>query len=160
MVGLNSAAMGQIRLVCPNGYYLASDYKGYPYQPQTQSAPATQDGGDVSPNCNVHCQFEKNFAKEKGLTKDTNSATGFLEIDYDGEWEGSILDSNLTNTSHDGVGISTIPFPCSDDGHYSVVVQKYDSNGTLHIKVVKEGNILKDGETDAAYGLVAVSGSC
>lgn len=45
-------------------------------------------GENISPNCNVHCQFETNFAQEKGLTKVTNSATGFLEIDYDGEWEG------------------------------------------------------------------------
>jgi hypothetical protein len=69
-------------------------------------APPTQCSVEASSNSeyNVHYHFETNFAKEKGLTKDTNSDTGFLEIDYDGgRWEGSVLDSISTSASHDGV---------------------------------------------------------
>jgi hypothetical protein len=58
-------------------------------------------------------------------------------------------------TGHDGFGIGTISFPCSDGSVYSVDVQKQENNGTLHIKVVKQGNIHRD-----AYGVVALSGTC
>lgn len=47
-----------------------------------------------------------------------------------------------------------------DDSVCSVDVQKQENNGTLHIKVIKQGNILKDAETSAVYGVVAVSGTC
>ncbi|MGB7953067.1 MAG: hypothetical protein WCF23_03730 [Candidatus Nitrosopolaris sp.] len=47
-----------------------------------------------------------------------------------------------------------------DDGVCSVDVQKQENNGTPHKKVVKQGNILIDPETSAAYGVVAVSGTC
>ena len=47
-----------------------------------------------------------------------------------------------------------------DDSVYSVDVQKLENNGTPHKKVVKQGNLLKDSETSAAYCVVAVSGTC
>ena len=47
-----------------------------------------------------------------------------------------------------------------DDSVYSVDVQKQENNGTPHKKVVKQGNLLKDSETSAAYCVVAVSGTC
>jgi hypothetical protein len=47
-----------------------------------------------------------------------------------------------------------------DDSVCSVDVQKQENNGTLHKKAVKQGNILKDSETSAAYCVVAVSGTC
>gem|GEM_PF-3160134 len=52
--------------------------------------------------------------------------------------------------------IDIISFPCSDGSVYSVDVQKQENSGTLHIKVVKHGNILKDAKTSAAYDLVDV----
>ncbi len=122
--------------------------------------PSTSPASPKAANCNEHCQFEINIAKERGVTKETNSDTAFLEIDYGGGWQGSIRDSSSTSTSHDGVGIGTISFPCTDGSVYSVDVQKQENSGTLHIKVVKQGNILKDAETSAAYGVVAISGTC
>jgi hypothetical protein len=47
-----------------------------------------------------------------------------------------------------------------DDSVCSVDVQKQQNNGTPHKKVVKQGNILKDSETSAAYCVVAVFGTC
>jgi hypothetical protein len=46
------------------------------------------------------------------------------------------------------------------DGSVYSEVQKHENSGSLHTKVVKQGNILKDAETRAAYGGVAVSGRC
>ena len=37
----------------------------------------------------------------------------FLEIDSDGGWPGSILDSEYASSTKSGYGNNTIAFPCS-----------------------------------------------
>jgi hypothetical protein len=117
----------------------------------------------VKAQCNEHCQVEIKQSKKIGLTKDTNEVTGFAEIDVNPvftSWHGSILDTSTTSTSFDDIGPNTISFPCSNGGIYSVVFQKQDEDGTLTVKIVKQGTILKQATTSAAYGLVSIAGRC
>jgi hypothetical protein len=87
-----------------------------------------------------------------------------MEIMYlwkaDGSWSGSVLDTEHTSSTKSGSGSNTIAFPCSPFGIYSLVMQKQDEFGNLHIKVVKKGSVLKEASTNAAYGVVSLAGQC
>ena len=114
-------------------------------------------------NCNQHCQFETEVAKKTGVTKDTNDNVGFLEIDLTGggSWQGSVLGTDSkSETKEGGPGMSTVAFQCRDFGIFSTVIQKHAEDGTLRVKVVKNGNVLRDGSTSVAYGLVTLAGQC
>jgi hypothetical protein len=113
-----------------------------------------------SQNCNTHCLFESSFAKQIGVTKDTNDKWAFMEIDSDTNWQGSVLDTSMKSETKAGSGEGTIPFECSSFGIYSLVMQKQTEDGSLRIKVVRNGNLLKEGSTTAPYGLVSLAGQC
>jgi tetratricopeptide (TPR) repeat protein len=110
--------------------------------------------------CNVHCQFEVKYSQGIGTTKDENDKYAFAEIDTDSGWSGAVMGTDSTSATKEGSGTSTIPFPCSSGGIYSLVIQKQGEFGTLHIKVVKKGGILKEQTTSAAYGVISLSGTC
>lgn len=117
----------------------------------------------VTSTCNEHCQFETKVAKESGVTKDTNDNVGFLEIDLTGtgNWQGSVLGTDSKSESKEGApGMSTIAFQCKEFGIFSTVIQKMGEDGTLRVKVVRNGNVLRDGTTSAPYGLVSLAGQC
>ena len=113
--------------------------------------------------CNEHCQFETENAKKNGVTKDSNYNVGFLEIDLtgSGNWQGSVLGTDSSShTEQGGPGMSTLAFQCKDFGIFSSVIQKQAEDGTLRVKVVKNGNVLRDSSTSAPYGLVSLAGQC
>jgi len=117
----------------------------------------------VKAGCNNHCQYAIKQSKEIGTTKDDNDVTGFAEIDASPawtSWNGVVLDTATTSTTLDGVGSSTISFPCSNGGIYSLVFQKQIEDGSLHVKIVKQGTILKETGTSAAYGVISLAGRC
>ncbi len=110
--------------------------------------------------CNSHCQFEVKFSEKIGTTKDKNENYAFMELDADGSWSGSILDTEYTSSTKSGNGDNTIAFKCSPSGIYSLAMQKQDEYGNLHVKVVKKGTVLKQASTNAPYGVVSLAGQC
>jgi len=110
--------------------------------------------------CNVHCQFEVKYSKEIGTTKDENDQSAFAEIDTDTGWSGAVAGSDFTSSTKEGSGTNTIAFPCSFGGIYSVSFQKQTEGGTLDVKIVKKGTVLKEQSTTAAYGVVSLAGQC
>ena len=110
--------------------------------------------------CNEHCQFETEYSQKIGTMKDANDDTAFAEIDSEGSWSGSILDTGFDSATKEGSGSNTIAFACTSGGIYSLVFQKQQEGGSLTVKVVKQGNVLDEGSTTAAYGLVTLSGHC
>jgi hypothetical protein len=66
--------------------------------------------------------------------------------------------------STDGYGVDSIVFKCDGgfwmDGIYSHVVQKMSESGVLNMYVAQDGQILKQGGTGAAYGVVSTAGEC
>ncbi|HJY15247.1 MAG TPA: hypothetical protein VJ225_04385 [Nitrososphaeraceae archaeon] len=46
------------------------------------------------------------------------------------------------------------------DGIYSHVVQKMSESGVLNMYVAQDGQILKQGGTGAADGVVSIAGEC
>jgi hypothetical protein len=83
-----------------------------------------------------------------------------MEIDSDTNWQGSVLDSSMKSETKAGSGEETIPFECSPSGTYSLAMQKQTEDGSLRIKVVKNGDVLKEGSTSAPYGIVSLAGPC
>jgi hypothetical protein len=66
--------------------------------------------------------------------------------------------------STDGYGVDSSVFKCDGgfwmDGIYSHVVQKMSESGVLNMYVAQDGQILKQGGTGAAYGVVSIAGEC
>jgi hypothetical protein len=89
-----------------------------------------------------------------------------LLIYTDDDWSGSILDSSGNSASQQGSRDSKIIFDCKngtsdlDDGIYSLNIQKENEQGLLHLAVIRDGKILKDGSTTADFGIVSFSGNC
>lgn len=111
-------------------------------------------------DCNNFCQYEKVFLAEALKRGVTANNFGFVEVDADGNWTGDVLDSGMTSETKALFGIQIIPFQCSDFGTYSLIIQKQTEGGILHVKVVKEGTILKEGTTTAPFGIVQLAGQC
>jgi hypothetical protein len=44
--------------------------------------------------CNEHRQFETEYSKNTGTTKDENEDMAFAEVDSDGSWSGQLLDTS------------------------------------------------------------------
>jgi hypothetical protein len=91
--------------------------------------------------CNVHCQFEIKYSNETGTTKADNDLTAFVQIDTDTGWSGAVMGTDFTSSTKEGSGTSTIAFPCSFGGVYSVLFQKQSEGGILYVKIVKQGTI-------------------
>lgn len=66
--------------------------------------------------------------------------------------------------STDGYGVDSVVFKYDGgfwmDGIYSHVVQKMSESGVLNMYVAQDGQILKQGGTGAAYGVVSIAGEC
>jgi hypothetical protein len=82
-----------------------------------------------------------------------------LVIHSDTGWSATVQDSNLVQQTVDGFNTRSIDFQCSG-GVYSDVVQKDTESGVLDVFVAQDGEILKQGNTAADYGVVSIAGNC
>lgn len=79
-----------------------------------------------------------------------------VKVIYSGDWSGAAGDTNSMN-SISGSGEETIDL---DDDAYivSANAQKQDSGSdTLTIQILKDGKVVEESSTDAAYGVAQVS---
>jgi hypothetical protein len=77
-------------------------------------------------------------------------------------WSGSVMGSDFVSTTHDGCNTGYFSIPCGFFGSYSLFMQRSNEGDGLPftIQVWKGGELLKQAETDADYGVVSFSGSC
>ncbi len=82
-------------------------------------------------------------------------------IRSDSGWSAEIKDSESRSHSVEGFGDRTIPVTCSDDGTYSLTVQKSGGkSGTLNVQIMTDGIGSQRSSTTSANGLISLSGTC
>lgn len=82
-------------------------------------------------------------------------------IRSDSGWSAEIKDSEFRSHSVEGIGDRTIPVTCSDDGTYSLTVQKSGAEaGTLNVEIVTDGIGSQRSSTTSANGVISLSGTC
>lgn len=82
-------------------------------------------------------------------------------IRSDSGWSAEIQDSEFRSHSVEGIGDRTIPVTCSDDGTYSLTVQKSGAEaGTLNVEIVTDGIGSQRSTTTSANGVISLSGTC
>jgi hypothetical protein len=83
-------------------------------------------------------------------------------IKSDSEWSADIKDGQSRSHVVEGFGDRTLPITCSDDGTYSLTVQKINAgSGTLNVKVQTEGSSSSQrSTTTSSNGVISLSGTC
>lgn len=82
-------------------------------------------------------------------------------IRSDSGWSAEIKDSESRSHSVEGFGDRTIPVTCSDDGTYSLTVQKSGGkSGTLNVEIMTDGIGSQRTSTTSANGMISLSGTC
>jgi hypothetical protein len=108
------------------------------------------------PDVNTQLADESNKIKDKAV----------LLLYSDSDWSGSVLDTSHNSATRQGIGDTKIPFDCEnkffglEKGIYSLSIQKGSESGYLRLAVIRDGKLLKEGSTTAAYGIVSFAGKC
>lgn len=94
--------------------------------------------------------------------EDTSSNMAEVVIKSDSGWSADIKDGQSRSHVVEGFGDRTLPITCSDDGTYSLTVQKIDAgSGTLNVKVQTEGSSSSQrSTTTSSNGVISLSGTC
>lgn len=94
--------------------------------------------------------------------EDTSSNMAEVVIKSDSGWSADIKDGQSRSHVVEGFGDRTLPITCSDDGTYSLTVQKIDAgSGTLNVKVQTEGSSSSQrSTTTSSNGVISLSGAC
>jgi hypothetical protein len=79
-----------------------------------------------------------------------------VEISYSGEWQGSIA-SGGSSRSVQGSGSDTIEIDGSPDIISANAQKQDDSSDELTIRILQDGEVVKDSSTSAEYGVAQVS---
>ena len=92
----------------------------------------------------------------------TSSNMAEVVIKSDSGWSADIKDGQSRSHIVEGFGDRTLPITCSDDGTYSLTVQKIDAgSGTLNVKVQTEGSSSSQrSTTTSSNGVISLSGTC
>lgn len=92
----------------------------------------------------------------------TSSNMAEVVIKSDSGWSADIKDGQSRSHVVEGFGDRTLPITCSDDGTYSLTVQKIDAgSGTLNVKVQTEGSSSSQrSTTTSSNGVISLSGTC
>lgn len=92
----------------------------------------------------------------------TRSNMAEVVIKSDSGWSADIKDGQSGSHVVEGFGDRTLPITCSDDGTYSLTVQKIDAgSGTLNVKVQTEGSSSSQrSTTTSSNGVISLSGTC
>ena len=94
------------------------------------------------------------------ITKAKNENHALMDLDSDGSWSVTLLDTEYTSYTKSDDVYYTIAFKCSPFGIYSLVMQEQYEPGDLHVKVVKKETVLKEANTNAPYGVVSIAAQC
>jgi hypothetical protein len=83
-------------------------------------------------------------------------------VKSDSGWSADIKDGQSRSHVVEGYGDRTLPITCSDDGTYSLTVQKIDAgSGTFNVKVQTEGSSSSQrSTTTSSNGMISLSGTC
>lgn len=94
--------------------------------------------------------------------EDTSSNMAEVVIKSDSGWSADIKDGQSRSHVVEGFGDRTLPITCSDDGTYSLTVQKINAgSGTLNVKVQTEGSSSSQrSTTTSSNGVISLSGTC
>lgn len=94
--------------------------------------------------------------------EDTSSNMAEVVIKSDSGWSADIKDGQSRSHVVEGFGDRTLPITCSDDGTYSLTVQKINAgSGTLNVKVQTEGSSSSQrSTTTSSNGVISLSGAC
>lgn len=91
-----------------------------------------------------------------GTTKTTTKASFAFKVIYDGEWQGAV-NAGGSMQSIDGTGTREVAI----DGSPTIIsgnAQKQDdSSKKLTVQILKNGEVVKEASTTAAYGMAQVS---
>ena len=92
----------------------------------------------------------------------TSSNMAEVVIKSDSGWSVDIKDGQSRSHVVEGFGDRTLPITCSDEGTYSLTVQKIDAgSGTLNVKVQTEGSSSSQrSTTTSSNGVISLSGTC
>ena len=92
----------------------------------------------------------------------TSSNMAEVVIKSDSGWSADIKDGQSRSHVVEGFGDRTLPITCSDEGTYSLTVQKIDAgSGTLNVKVQTEGSSSSQrSTTTSSNGVISLSGTC
>lgn len=92
----------------------------------------------------------------------TSSNMAEVVIKSDSRWSADIKDGQSRSHVVEGFGDRTLPITCSDDGTYSLTVQKINAgSGTLNVKVQTEGSSSSQrSTTTSSNGVISLSGTC
>ncbi|KZX10698.1 hypothetical protein [Methanobrevibacter curvatus] len=91
--------------------------------------------------------------------KSTNYEGYQIKIIYDGEWT-SVAGGIDSSNSYDGNGNKTIDLADVSGDIVSANAQKQDgSSSKLTIQILKDGKVIKEGSTTAAYGVAQITSS-
>ncbi len=98
---------------------------------------------------------------DAGRRGEVSSNVAEAAIRSDGGWSADIKESESRSHTVEGFGDRTIPITCSDDGTYSLTVQKSDAgSGTLNVEIVTDGIGSQRSTTTSASGVISLSGTC
>ena len=86
----------------------------------------------------------------------TKTVTTGIIIDYSGKWSGSYGDLT-TSKSIEGTGTKTIAMNNPEMCISASIQKKDDSNNKMTVKILKNGKVLEEESTTAAYGVAVVS---
>jgi len=104
---------------------------------------------------------EEDWQKLAGYVVDTeNTNKTVLVIGSFGAYRGSVQGSDFVSSSIQGEGFAGYNLVCEPKGIYSVSIQGTDSAGKLYVGVAANGKILKQGSSNAEYGVVSIAGTC
>ena len=79
-------------------------------------------------------------------------------VHYDGEWQGIVGGIN-SDSSYSGNGDDVIKFTGTRNSYVAATIQKDDGgSGTLTVEIYKDGKLVNSQSTNAAYGIVTLSG--
>ena len=91
-----------------------------------------------------------------------NSAVVVVVVQRPDCWSGSVMGSDYVQTTQDGCNTGYFSIPCGLFGSYSLAMQRTNEGDGLPfiVQVWKGGNLLKQAETNADYGVVSFAGPC
>jgi hypothetical protein len=75
-------------------------------------------------------------------------------------WSGEFQGSDSVSESFSGAGNRYKALRCDSGGIYSVTVQKMSEVGIMRVQVWQGGEKLREGDTQADYGVVSFAGDC
>lgn len=105
---------------------------------------------------------DSSYSSSSDSSNSYSSASAEIPIEvvvhYDGKWQGSIGGLS-SSSSYSGYGDRVISFTGTQNSYISATVQKNGGgSGTLTVEIYKNGNLVNSQSTNAAYGIVTLSG--